>query len=50
MKGSDLADVELAVAECINWFNGRRLHDDKGQIPTAGRELTTGTAPSAALP
>ena len=29
MKGSGLADVELAVAECINWFNRRRLHDEK---------------------
>jgi hypothetical protein len=36
VKGSGLADVELAVAECINWFNRRRLHDENGEIPPRG--------------
>jgi putative transposase len=28
-----LADVELATAEWVEWFNGRRLHTAIGDIP-----------------
>ncbi|MGJ3562002.1 integrase core domain-containing protein [Streptomyces sp. INA 01156] len=27
-------DVEIAVAEYIDWFNRRRLHGELGHIPT----------------
>jgi len=26
-------DLEIAVAECIDWFNFRRLHGEIGLIP-----------------
>ena len=32
-KGLD--DVEFTVAECINWYNHRRLHDKVGTLPPA---------------
>src|SRR4051794_21590865 len=28
-------DLEIAVAECIDWFNHRRLHGELGLIPPA---------------
>ena len=28
-------DVEIAVAEYIDWFNQRRLHGELGQLPPA---------------
>jgi putative transposase len=33
-----LADVELATAEYVNWFNTRRLHTAIGGIPPAEHE------------
>ena len=33
-----LADVELATAEYIDWFNNRRLHGAIGHIPPAEHE------------
>jgi putative transposase len=33
-----LADVELATAEYVNWFNTRRLHTSIGGIPPAEHE------------
>lgn len=32
-------DVEIAVAEYIDWFNHRRLHGEIGQVPPAELEL-----------
>ena len=44
-------DVEIAVAEYIDWFNQRRLHGELGHIPPAEFEAlyTTTTAPQAPL-
>lgn len=33
-----LADVELATAEYVDWFNSKRLHTAIGDIPPAERE------------
>src|SRR5262252_3744112 len=33
-----LADVELATAEYVEWFNTRRLHSAIGDIPPAEQE------------
>jgi transposase InsO family protein len=33
-----LADVELATAEYVDWFNNRRLHGAIGDIPPAEHE------------
>lgn len=30
---ASIRDVEIAVAEYIDWFNHRRLHGEIGQIP-----------------
>jgi putative transposase len=35
-----LAEVELATAEYIDWFNNRRLHGAIGHIPPAEHEAT----------
>jgi putative transposase len=35
-----LADVELATAEYIDWFNSRRLHGAIGNIPPAEHEAS----------
>ena len=35
-----LADVELATAEYIDWFNSRRLHGAIGHIPPAEHEAS----------
>ena len=37
-KGID--DLEIAVAEYIEWFNHRRLHGELGHIPPIGKENT----------
>ena len=34
-KGAAVGDVEIAVAEYIDWFNHRRLHGEIGLIPPA---------------
>ena len=36
-KGID--DVEIAVAEYIDWFNHRRLHGEIGMVPPVEYEL-----------
>jgi putative transposase len=28
-------DIEIAVAECVDWFNQRRLHGEIGLVPPA---------------
>ena len=33
-----VADVEIAVAEYVDWFNHRRLHGEIGLIPPAELE------------
>ena len=33
-------DLEIAVAEYIDWFNHRRLHGEIGLVPPAEREAT----------
>jgi putative transposase len=35
-----VTDVELAVAEYIDWYNHRRLHGELGHVPPAGFEAT----------
>ena len=30
-----VGDVEIAVAECVDWFNYRRLHGEIGLVPPA---------------
>ncbi|MFI8008384.1 integrase core domain-containing protein, partial [Streptomyces sp. NPDC086010] len=42
-------DVEIAVAEYIDWFNQRRLHGELGHVPPAEFEAlyaTTGASPT----
>ena len=36
----NVTDVEVAVAEYIDWFNHRRLHGEIGLIPPAELEDT----------
>ncbi|WP_083843972.1 IS3 family transposase [Microlunatus phosphovorus] len=36
-------DLEIAVAEYIDWFNFRRLHGEIGLIPPVEHETTTVT-------
>jgi len=33
-------DVEIAVAEYVDWFNNRRLHGELGHVPPAEYEAT----------
>ena len=44
-------DVEIAVAEYIDWFNQRRLHGELGHVPPAEYEAlhTAAPAPEPAL-
>jgi putative transposase len=35
-----LAEVELATAEWIDWYNHRRLHGEIGHVPPAEYEAT----------
>ncbi|WP_432505711.1 integrase core domain-containing protein [Kineococcus arenarius] len=44
-------DVEIAVAEYIDWYNHRRLHGELGMIPPAEYEarFTTHPVPTAVL-
>ncbi|WP_084723231.1 integrase core domain-containing protein [Streptomonospora alba] len=44
-------DVEIAVAEYIDWFNQRRLHGELGHLPPAEFEAlhATSAAPQAPL-
>jgi transposase InsO family protein len=44
-------DVEIAVAEYIDWFNQRRLHGELGHVPPAEFEAlhATTTVPKAPL-
>ncbi|WP_327129403.1 integrase core domain-containing protein [Streptomyces sp. NBC_01727] len=37
----ELADVELATAEWVGWFNNQRLHTAIGAIPPHENEVTT---------
>ncbi|MFE9722582.1 IS3 family transposase [Streptomyces sp. NPDC005794] len=47
---TSINDVEIAVAEYIDWFNQRRLHGELGHVPPAEYEAhhaTTSTSPEA---
>ncbi|MBZ5736523.1 IS3 family transposase [Nocardioides sp. TRM66260-LWL] len=35
-----MSDVEIAVAEYVDWFNHRRLHGEIGLVPPAEFEAT----------
>ncbi|MEV8480089.1 integrase core domain-containing protein, partial [Streptomyces sp. NPDC051173] len=39
-------DVEVAVAEYIDWFNQRRLHGELGHVPPAEYEATHTATPA----
>lgn len=34
----DIDDLEIAVAEYVDWFNHRRIHDEIGYVPPAEYE------------
>jgi len=40
----NVSDVEIAVAEYVDWFNHRRLHGEIGLVPPAEFEANTGPA------
>lgn len=35
-----ITDVEIAVAEYVDWYNHRRLHGELGHVPPAEYEAT----------
>ncbi|WP_218851442.1 integrase core domain-containing protein [Nocardioides panaciterrulae] len=37
---NNVSDVEIAVAEYVDWFNHRRLHGEIGLVPPAEFETT----------
>ena len=37
---ASIRDVEIAVAEYVDWFNHRRLHGEIGLVPPAEAEAT----------
>jgi hypothetical protein len=47
-----VANVEIAVAEYVDWFNHRRLHGEIGLIPPPSSRPTTGHGrpPSLTVP
>jgi hypothetical protein len=42
---SVLTDVQIAVAEYVDWFNHRRLHGELGLVPPAECEANHGPRP-----
>ena len=47
---TSINDVEIAVAEYIDWFNQRRLHGELNHVPPAEFEaLYASPAPQATL-
>ncbi|WP_406724296.1 IS3 family transposase [Streptomyces sp. GD-15H] len=42
-------DVEIAVAEYIDWFNRRRLHGELGHLPPAEYEALHTASPASEL-
>ncbi|CCQ48127.1 integrase [Pseudarthrobacter siccitolerans] len=34
----DVTHLEVAVAECADWYNHRTLHGESGHVPTAEYE------------
>jgi transposase InsO family protein len=52
----NVSDVEIAVAEYVDWFNHRRLHGEIGLVPPAEFEtshwasLTTNNYPETPVP
>lgn len=44
---SSVSDVEIAVAEYVDWFNNRRLHGEIGLVPPAEYEATYWTTRQA---
>ena len=43
-------DLEIAVAEYIDWFNQRRLHGELGHVPPAEYEALHSTAKASPAP
>ena len=41
-----MTDVEIAVAEYVDWFNHRRLHGELGLIPPAEFEANHRASPT----
>ncbi len=35
----DIDDVEIAVAEYVDWYNHRRLHGELGRVPPVEYEV-----------
>jgi putative transposase len=46
---NSINDVEIAVAEYIDWFNRRRLHGELGHLPPAEHETLHTTTPAPEL-
>ena len=42
-------DVEIAVAEYVDWFNNRRLHGELGHVPPAEFEASYAPEPTQEL-
>jgi putative transposase len=47
---TSINDVEVAVAEYIDWFNQRRLHGELGHVPPAEFESQHATTATPAIP
>lgn len=47
---TSINDVEIAVAEYVDWFNQRRLHGELGHVPPAEFEALHATADASLTP
>ncbi|MFE4925265.1 integrase core domain-containing protein [Streptomyces sp. NPDC056661] len=45
-----IGDVEIAVAEYVDWFNQRRLHGELGHVPPAEFETLHATTDASPAP
>jgi transposase InsO family protein len=45
----NMSDVEIAVAEYVDWFNHRRLHGEIGLVPPAAFETSHWTHQQASI-
>ncbi|WP_139317649.1 integrase core domain-containing protein, partial [Pseudonocardia sp. Ae150A_Ps1] len=45
-----ISDLELAVAEYVDWYNHRRLHGELGFVPPVEYEIHNATTTTARQP